>query len=519
MSVFTGFKAFLRTSIENVYENVFGQPLVRDSVVEVTSTVPDYNLAQPKKINVHTTRGLYRNTLNGYHLAAHLAKPIIDANVNFIGKPKVRAGNKTTERVLNEMKRHAPFTQTHRIATRDGMCLVWPQWSLEKDRVEFVVVPPESIHATIVEPVQKEVIGYVFKEMVSYYPDERHAREQSMVRAEITVTVTKKYQEIEVKDDLKGRRTSSNANPFGFLPLVPFVHDEEPWENTGHSDLQNIEPMLRFYHEMTNEAGASQKRDGHPKAKVKTSNVKTWLENNFGTGTYESVLEGRAKISMQDRDLFLCKSDAEHEEDVQYIELNKTTGDYGVLSETTFTNIVEGSQTPEIIFGANLGTSLASVQEQRPVWIKKIQHLQEKFSLKWEEVFKVALQIQSFVDMRSYTGDIQLVWPVPDFATYKEKADTLNVVTNAFVKMKNARLMSDKEIHASMLELDNIFLYHNYNEHRREVAKTSEGIIETIGAEHEEKMERENRRINEEAGEEGTEPGEPNPSEPGAEED
>jgi len=50
-------------------------------------------------------------------------------------------------------------------------------------------------------------------------------------------------------------------------------------------------------------------------------------------GTWAQVKEGNASISLQDRDLFVLEGD----EDIQYIESNKATGDYTKLSETAFT--------------------------------------------------------------------------------------------------------------------------------------------------------------------------------------
>ena len=87
----------------------------------------------------------------------------------------------------------------------------------------------------------------------------------------------------------------------------------------GHSEIESIEPQLRLYHELTFEAAAAQKRDGHPKLKLKTKNAKVWLDNNFGPGTYESLQAGRTQLSLDDRDFFLNQD----EEDVQYLYLQR----------------------------------------------------------------------------------------------------------------------------------------------------------------------------------------------------
>jgi len=393
-------------------------------------------------------------------LSAHLTKPIIDPLVTFIGKPRFITANKRLQTVYDSF--NVPYFDSHRIAIRDGDCAIWPQW--KKDHVEFLIVPPETIHDIQVDPDTKEILKYILKERIVHSYKE-NAYVHSTITIEITPkTVTKTIQ----SDEPIFSKVVTSKNPFNFIPLVLFTNDKEPFELRGHSELENIEPLLKFYHDMTLDAGKTQQRDGRPKTKVTTASPQTWIDNNFGTGTFERVKAGGATVSMQDRDLFINKIG----ENVEYIESNKATGDYSKLSEIAFMNLVEGAQTPEIIFGANLGTNLAAAIEQRPIWRQKVTRYQSNYNDSWVDLFKKAFAIQGFATFTNLDREFELEWPDPDFASTKEKADSLNVMANALVKLKEYFVMSDEEIHDTLKHNKLVVVKDDFSKHDSEVTST-----------------------------------------------
>ncbi|RLI52342.1 MAG: hypothetical protein DRP09_18145, partial [Candidatus Thorarchaeota archaeon] len=306
------------------------------------------------KTNRKIAREVYHNVNKKYALAGQLVRPIVNNNVNFIGIPTL-FGNKKTVKMLEEMD--IDYRAIHKSVEIDGSIFIWPQW--RNDSIELVQIPVDIVDRIFIDPFTKEVTGYRLKETIQYSTPEED--NQSVV---IVCVITKNSVKTTITGSVNKKVVARNI--LGELPLVHFSNDKDTNELYGHSEIEPIEPQLKFYHELTYEAGAAQSRDGHPKLKVTTSKPKQWIDNNFGAGAYENLVKNGGKISMADRDLFI---NAEGD-DVNYLYLNKTTGDYGSLSETTFMNIVEGSETPEINFGANMGTSLASVKEYRPVWIK-----------------------------------------------------------------------------------------------------------------------------------------------------
>jgi len=454
----------LFASLDNLYERLYGVDLTgsTNSVRETmhnslgTETTPSYALNNAKTLNTTLTRNIYRNRDNKYALAGQLTKPIIDNLVAFTGIPRFITENKKLKAVYDEFE--VPYRNVHRMAVRDADCYVWPQW--QDDNVEFVVIPPEVVTETWIDPITKKVIGYLLKERVVYStPKDKNAI------ADIQIAVT--AETITKSIIIEGNPTSSNIfpNPFKVLPIIHFSNDKEPFELKGHSELENIEPILKFYHDMTLDAGITQKRDGRPKTKVTTSMPGVWIDNNFGSGTWDLIKAGQAKLSMQDRDLFINKEN----ENVEYIESNKATGDYAKLSEIAFINLIEGSQTPEIIFGANLGTNLAAAVEQRPIWKHRVERNQNQFKKNWDTVLKLAFKIYGFATFSNLNREFELEWPDPDFASTKEKADSLNIMSNALFKLKQGFMMGDEEIFNTLKKYKLLVLEDKFEKHDKQI--------------------------------------------------
>jgi len=451
------------STLSSLYDQLYSETtgntrqIVSKSGISIPS-YPVYKLDLAERVDTTLTRALYRNKDNRYSLAGQLAKPIIDNLVSFIGKPEFMYTSEAQKKVFDKFV--VPYKNIHRMSTRDGDDAIWVQW--QNDHIEFVVIPPEVIKEVWIDPVLKTITGYKLKESTSYSKKEETSA-RSTTEIEVTATYFKRTSQIDGNQE-----EATVVNPFGVIPIVMLPNDLETFEIRGHSEYENIEPMLKFYHDMTYEAGVSQKRDGHPKSKVKTGSIGNWVDNNFGAGTWAQVKEGNASISLQDRDLFVLEGD----EDIQYIESNKATGDYTKLSETAFTNIVEGSGTPEIIFGANLGTNLAAAIEQRPIWRKRVTDKQEQFSPMWQKVFELAFMVYNYATFSNIGSKFTLEWPDPDFASTKEKADSLNIYANALVKLKENYLVGDEEAHTTLKKLNLLNLEHDFEKHELDIEKT-----------------------------------------------
>lgn len=474
-------RTFLSTVGSALFDKLFSDMLAEERRKVMRNpfsvTNPALDVATPPKVDSALLRRLYRNTDNSYSMAAHLVKPIIDSNCSFIGVPAIRSANGRTLSAIEKFKKKIPFHQVHRIAEREGTAFVWPQIGVDGE-LRFVVLRPETVEDICIDPVSKEVVAYRIVDQFSYKSADGNSHNmKTTVVVDANKIVTTNETDVVA---LVGTKTVRNV--FGFIPIVRFVNDAEPWEVRGHSEIENIEPQLKWYNDISVEAGRAQKRDGHPKMMVRARDPEAWVDNNFGIGTWAKLTAGQASLRIDDRDFFVCQAGETSEEEsetVSYIEANRTTGEYTTLSEKSFTNIIEGAQTPEIIMGANMGTSLASVREQRPAYIKKIERKQFQYEESWRQVITVALDILGTTTFHKYdSNNFNFVWPTPDFASAQEKASTLNTLSTSLIKAKEAHIIGDKEIFNTLKNLDILKIEQDIEEHEKDIEDTAKKMVE-----------------------------------------
>ena len=438
----------------SILGDLFGTKAIQQSSVILNVTgqgTKEVDYINPIRTNRKIAREIYYNTNKNYALAGQLVRPIVNNNVNFIGIPTL-FGNKKNIKVIEDVD--IDYRSIHKSIEIDGSMFVWLQW--KENGIELVKIPIDIIDKIFINPETKEVTGYRLKEHIQY-----DTPTLSNQRVSIECVVTKDY----VKTTFVGNinKVVTARNVLGILPIVHFSNDKDTDEMYGHSEIESIEPQLKFYHNLTYEAGSAQSRDGHPKLKVTTNKPKQWVENNFGKGSYDELIKNGGTISMGDRDLFV---NAEGD-DVTYLYLNKTTGDYGELSEITFTNIVEGSETPEINFGANLGTSLASVKEYRPVWIKKIESKQYERTAPWIQVYELILSLHNFVNFKTLKNDIVITWPRPNFASIAEQSAIVKAFSKSLTELKALGAITNEEVYDTLKKLDIFKLEPSYAEHKK----------------------------------------------------
>lgn len=458
--------------------SIFGRSHKQRTVIEDNSQSGYVNVFsslahQYGKVNINHSlaRDLYRNVNNSYALSAHLIRPIIDSAVSFIDTPTIRATNRRVLSALISCQKRIDGASVIRIAEREGTCFVWIQFD-GKD-IKYVIPRPESVKNISIDPITKEIVGYTIEDIFSHTDVSGNTFQTT-----VNVTLTKDYVKTDIQstDPSVTTKTNTVRNVLGFIPMVRFANDIEPWELRGHSELTVVEPTLKLYNDLLVDAAHAQKQNS-PKLKILTKNVKRFIENNFGAGAYERIAGG-AGINMNDRDVFFLQRDemgSSESDDLAYVTTSQATGDSKDLLGISFMNAVEGSQTPELIFGASMGASLSSVQEQRPAYIKRIRRKQTQYGKAWKELFDMSLDILGYVTYAPYDKDAyQLEWQDPDFATDKEKADTANAFITALVKARGNGIMGDSEIHKTLVKRNFVELETDFDEHIKELDKTQE---------------------------------------------
>jgi hypothetical protein len=420
-------------------------------------------------VNHGLARDMYRNIDNTYALSAHLLKPIIDSAVSFIDTPTIRTTNKRVLSALTLCQERIDARSIIRIAEREGTCFVWVQY--DDEGIKFVIPRPETVTRMAIDPISKEISGYHIEDVFSHVDVDGNEYQTTII-----VQLTKEYvkKQVTSTDPKVKSEVTKTPNVLGFIPITRFTNDVEPWELRGHSEVTSIEPTLKMYHNLMIDAANAQKQNS-PKLKISTKNVRTFLENNFGSGAYERIKAGQG-INLSDRDVYIMHRDNLNEgDDMEYVVANSATGDSRDLLKLAFMNSVEGSQTPELIFGASMGASLSSVQEQRPAYIRKIRRKQQQYSVAWKQLFDMCLDVMGYASYAPYNkGAYELIWSDPEFDTNKERSDAVNAYITALVKARGNGIMSDKEIHTTLTKHNIVELNSDFDEHINELDETTE---------------------------------------------
>lgn len=414
-------------------------------------------------------RRLYRNKVNSLALSGHFVKTTIDSSLIFMGNPFLQTDDEVARSAFNKVTASLEYKEIMRIAEREGTAYVWVQYDGATDEYMFQVLPNETISKVYINPDTKKPIGYKISEQFSYTDV---LDRKVFVRKEIKVT--SQYIEMYENDVHRG----TYPTPFGILPIFVVTNDKEPWDISGYSEIERLVPQLKLYHDVTFDAADAQRQNGKSKVVVQAFDPKDFIDNHWGSGTYASMLAGTAKISMEDRDLYVVKANnnglSTSSEDVHIIEANKTTGDYSILSEKAFTNIIEGAGTPEIVFGASMGASLSSVQEQRPAYIKRLESKQVQYGKQFTAMIHYALDLYGMVNFTRFKPDTwQLVWDRPDFATDKEKAETINFISTAVAKGRAGGFLSDEAIHKTLLDFAFLKINPDFKKYLSELKRTA----------------------------------------------
>jgi hypothetical protein len=327
----------------------------------LNSTRVDYELA----------RQLYHNTHDDYKLGAGFAKPIINTLAGFMGVPRFRCEDEEAQEVLDEhVKRWVSRMQrAHQLELRDGDCFVMlanlendnPLYPDEKNRIDFIVIPPEQIADIEVDPITRKPKAYTIKARAKWDGGQREYTITQRVMADKIAVIVEGDAPEELVSEIR-------PNPWGFIPIIHFKNEPEETELYGTSELEPIEPYLKAYHDVMLHAMQGSKMHSTPRLKLKLRDVQSFLKNNFPEALKAVQRGEQANIDLKGHELLIFTD----EEDASFIEARSTIGDAEALLKLLFYCIVDVSEVPEFAFGVHTPSSHASVKEQMPLLIRRV---------------------------------------------------------------------------------------------------------------------------------------------------
>ncbi len=410
-----------------------------------------------------------------YQLAASMAKPIINSATAFIvgsgykvdlGTQLITENQKeTVTEKINEWLEENQHNQLEltKFGLRDGDSYLYINDMLDAEMldprtVEVILdaMTNEQIGYDVTETVE-EIMGDNTTQSVRYIKKYRKSRleiyrleqnekidETKLYYAEIYTTGGKVvlYNQGVVPEDLE---TDDAGNVVVFdeiverpLPIVAIHNEHEPRAVYGNSELQNILIQFRNYSGVLEESTKNVIYNGSPIFTVRGAE-KEELED-------ETDEEGNKRVNLgADNILFLTGDNAE----AKFVTTQSIMGDSGKLLEIYFYLILEGSETPEFVFGAAVQSSKASVSEQMPIVVLKANRKRTEFTSSIKHMIdividrKISLSDPDFFPLQGIDPKVKVLFPDitdEDGALTKETIDML--LTNGIISNKTALKLS-----------------------------------------------------------------------------
>ena len=399
-----------------------------------------------RRVDYALARALYDNTDDRYKLGAGFCRPIINVKAGFMGVPTFNSDDPKAKEVLNAFfsEQTSKMHRTHKKALLEGDCFVWITrestdavlYPETGKRLVYTIIPNEEVCAINRNPITGRVEEYVLVSNMEWTDESGNKR---------TTKVTQWISAVRRKVRLEGdpipgfEQEIEEPNPWGFIPIEHFANEKDETRLFGQSELEAIEPFLKAYHDVMLHALQGSKMHSTPRLKFKLKDVAAFLRNNFGIeDPAKYAREGRT-ISLEGKD-FLIFTEGE---DAEFIEVRSSTGDAESLLKFIFYCIVAVSETPEFVLGVHTPSSLSSVQEQMPVFVRNISRKRTDFANNWQRLARMVLAITHAETGETFeTYATTLEWDEIDPRDEKELADTINALTTALNTAVQGRFLS-----------------------------------------------------------------------------
>ena len=412
--------------ISKLRMNIFGQ---FGTILTGRWNVP-YVLGS-SRVDYALARQLYHNTHDDYKLGAGFAKPIINTLAGFIGVPRFRCQDEEVQEVIDEHVSRwvSRMQRTHQLSLRDGDCFVMlanlenddPLYPDEKNRIDFIIIPPEQIADIEIDSITRKPVTYTIKARSKWDEGRREYTVTQKITADrITVTVE--------GDAPEGLTSEIRPNPWGFIPIIHFRNEPEETELYGSSELEPIEPYLKAYHDVMLHAMQGSKMHSTPRLKLKLRDVQAFLQNNFPEALKAVQRGEQANIDLKGHELLIFTD----EEDASFIEARSTIGDAEALLKLLFYCIVDVSEVPEFAFGVHTPSSHASVKEQMPLLIRRVARKREMVTEGWQTLGRMLLVMHSKMTGKKFESyEVGITWDAVIERDEKEYTETVHTLVNA----------------------------------------------------------------------------------------
>jgi hypothetical protein len=419
--------------------------LRRNTPVRVLGNTAEYKLDSADKVDYGLARDLYNNTNQKYKLGAGFAKPVINTTVGFMGVPGFKCTDEDAQALLKSFfeENVSKMQKTHRDAMMLGDCFVWLTREAShlpivgEEKLVYNIIPPEQVVIINRDPLTRRPIEYILEGQYDWYDENRNKHNYT-----VTQSITKDRRVIKFtgREKPPGLEDIEEENKWGFIPIVHFRNEVIDTSEYGQSDLEPIEPVMKAYHDVMLQAIQGNALHSTPKLAAIINKIEEFIKNNFGVNNGKELAK-KGPVDLQNKDFWLLGNGDE----LKFVAPTSSIGSAENILKLLFYCLVDFSETPEFAFGVHTPSSQASVKEQMPVLVKKVERKREQFTDSWQELAQMVLAMDAKSSGKAYSSyNVKLTWDEIDPRDEKDVAETILNVVNALSKAVMAELISDE---------------------------------------------------------------------------
>jgi hypothetical protein len=405
-----------------------------------------------------------------------------------MGVPILKAEDDTADGKAQEwIDRHlaswsGQIMKAHKMALRDGEVLVrlipknrsaaYARLFGDDDKdLDLVLIPTEAYEVITadedIDSIEAIKIKHVFMR-----PDGNNMREVVLFE-----TITADQIVLKYENDEEPPRTL--PNPMGFIPAVVLENEAESGQLHASSELEPIEPYMKFYNDVMLHAGSSSQLHSTAKLVIRARNIERFLKANF---TDTEINERRLRFKNKDVLFFESGEPAVvaggsniYSEGADIIQARAPLGDTTTLLEFIFLNIVDVSEVPEWAFGGAIASSKASVGEQSSPLVHKVIRKRMMVEDAWAMLGRMMLKTVINKQTR-----ISVSWDTLGMRDLKTEGEAFRNFAEAFIALNDAQMVSRHTVNEALSKIVKDILPYDTDDSRVE--------SDMIEAEVEEKM-------------------------------
>ena len=367
--------------------------------LETKSGEIDYILSRSLYASIPTKEGDFYD----YAFGNYATKAYIDTLSSFIGVPRIIGGEETFNIEANRFieKNHSTLIKIYKQAMIDGLVYVWVRWEKDiKERLQPVIkimpretlVKSESVRRpcglydkVVFESVEawkeKRQSDDLFSVSQKETIDDNTSEELVEKKARIRIILTPYTEEIEIIGDLPPQYKEKKMifkTGLSFVPVYLLCNNPISFISEGLPEITNVLPFIKKYNATFKQLEKHLTQILDPKIKLHLKSAKAFLQNNLGIREkdYEAISKGELKPDVTQFKAAILTGD---NEDISFVSQGDNIKSAIDVLNLIHWIIVEMTM-PEYLYGIALNTTNASVKEQSPVWIKKIEDKRGEYS-------------------------------------------------------------------------------------------------------------------------------------------